>query len=356
MKENWKQWLMLLGRPAFAVEAGRIRFLNEEAMDLGLTRDVPLEALMETAWEDYETMEDGWMYLPLTLGGATVWASTQVMDGVRLFLLERTQEERELKALALAAQSLRVPLSNVMTVADRLLPRFSRQTDAGTDAQLAELNRGLYQILRAVSNMSDAGADNAPRMERTELGAFLYDLYLRGSQLLEVAGLTLHYDEPSKPVMAYVDRQLLERAVYNLMSNSAKYAKRGGQLWLRLETQGGRIRVILQDDGEGVSEGVRGTLFDRYRRDPGLGDSRWGIGLGMQIVLKAARIHGGTLLMRQIAEGGTEMVLSLNPGQPEAGVVRTPMLYLDYAGARDHALIELADVLPGMVYSVDNIN
>ena len=153
-----------------------------------------------------------------------------------------------------------------------------------------------------------------------------------------------------------VDRQLLERAVYNLMSNSAKYAKRGGQLWLRLETQGGRIRVILRDDGEGVSEGVRGTLFDRYRRDPGLGDSRWGIGLGMQIVLKAARIHGGTLLMRQIAEGGTEMVLSLNPGQPEAGVVRTPMLYLDYAGARDHALIELADVLPGMVYSVDNIN
>ena len=46
MNENWKQWILLLGRPAFAVQAGKITVLNEEAMDLGLMPGTPVEPLL----------------------------------------------------------------------------------------------------------------------------------------------------------------------------------------------------------------------------------------------------------------------------------------------------------------------
>lgn len=356
MNENWKQWILLLGRPAFAVQAGKITVLNEEAMDLGLMPGTPVEPLLASGQTEYEAFEEGCLYLPLDLDGTTAWASVQTMEDARLFLLERLEEERELKALALAAQNLRIPLSNVMTVADRLLPQLSQRGDPKTEAQMAELNRGLCQLLRAVGNMSDAGMPRSARLEGTELGSFLYDLAQRGGELLEASGVILEYKLPAKAVYAQVDRQLLERAVYNLLSNSAKYCKKGGKIGMRLEASGDLIRIVIQDDGDGVGDGLRGSLFGRFRREPGLGDSRWGIGLGLQMVHQAAKVHKGTLLMRQIPEGGTEMVLSLQAKSTPGGTLRSPVLSLDYAGARDHALIELADVLPAKAFAVEKVN
>ena len=79
-------------------------------------------------------------------------------------------------------------------------------------------------------------------------------------------------------------------------------------------------------------------------------DSRYGVGLGLLLVRQIAALHGGALLVSPCATGGTEAVLSMDkdPGNPTA--LHSPVGGVDYAGDRDHRLLELAQELPSGLF------
>ena len=93
-----------------------------------------------------------------------------------------------------------------------------------------------------------------------------------------------------------------------------------------------------------------GSLFHRYLRQPGIEDSRFGLGLGIRMVHSVALQHGGTLLVSQGENGGTRTVMTLAIRQREQTQMRSPVFPLDYSGGFDHTLVELADVLPAELF------
>ena len=74
----------------------------------------------------------------------------------------------------------------------------------------------------------------------------------------------------------------------------------------------------------------------------------------MVLVRCIASIHGGTVLMEQGERNRVTMTIAIR--QSPDGTVRSNRLLVDYAGERDHRLIELADVLPSELYRKENIN
>ena len=109
------------------------------------------------------------------------------------------------------------------------------------------------------------------------------------------------------------------------------------------------------DSGSGIAENLRGSLFTRYAREPGLEDGRYGVGLGMVLIRSTAAAHGGTVLIDHPDDCGTRITVSLAIRQGDP-VVRSPRFAIDYAGERDHGLIELSDVLPAQLYDPDTVN
>ena len=76
----------------------------------------------------------------------------------------------------------------------------------------------------------------------------------------------------------------------------------------------------------------------------------------MVMIRSAAAAHGGTVLIDHPDDCGTRMILSLAISQDTEKIVRNDIFHVDYAGERDHSLIEFSDVLPASVYKPKKIN
>ena len=125
---------------------------------------------------------------------------------------------------------------------------------------------------------------------------------------------------------------------------------------ITLRRNGDRVSLTIADNGEGIADQVYPTLFRRYLRQPGLEDSRYGLGLGMSLIRSAAIAHGGTVLVTPGIQGGTRVVLALSAKSKSGNQLRSPIFRMDYTGGRDHQLVELSEVLPKESYKAENIN
>jgi signal transduction histidine kinase len=333
--------LELLARPAFCVSNGCITQINTDAAPYLLSEGTEIASLLSTGQEEYAAFETGCLYLTLAIGGRNVGATVVNMEGSHLFLLDQPEDISELRAYSLAAQQFRQLLSAMSAALDQL-----HTEDA---VHMGQINRRMHQMLRMVSNMSDAidfcqaGPD---RMELTDLCAQLQEVLDATAIQLQQANLHLEYTLPAVPVITLVDRERVERAVYNLLSNAAKQTPAGGTIRFELVQQG-RVYLSVTDGGANPPDA---NAHIRYLRTPSITDGQDGIGLGMVLVRAVATLHGGTVLIDRPANGGTRVTMTLPLRQRSTMQVRSPLMRIDYAGERDHVLQELADVLPAKLY------
>ena len=140
--------LELVTRPAFCVKDGVILCLNRGAERMTIEKGLPVAQLLSTGKAEYTEFSGDCLYLTLSVNGAEVGASVISMDGFDVFIIDDENDQAELKAMALAAQTLREPLSSVMTMAGSLLPVVENAGDPTAADQKARLNRGRFQMLR----------------------------------------------------------------------------------------------------------------------------------------------------------------------------------------------------------------
>jgi len=356
-QNNTMAMLDLLIRPAFCTKDGVIVRINNAAEGLALELGTPIANLLATGREEYQEFTDGCLYLTLTLSGAVRSASVIRMDGFDVFILEDDAERSELKAMALAAQNLREPLSGIMTVADRLFPAIESINDPDLSEQVSRINRGLFQMLRILGNMSDADRyqNSAIYYQEThDVTALFREQFDRIIERVAHAGIDIRFTNLNQSIYCQVDQAKLERAVYNMISNAVKFTPKGGVIEASLVRRGFKLYFTVQDSGRGIPENLRSSVYSRFLRQPALEDGRHGIGLGMVLIRAAATAHGGTVLIEQPAEQGMRITMTLSIRQRKNGVFRSPVLNVDYAGEWNHSLVELSDSLPAELYREEN--
>ncbi len=339
MDEQLKNMLDLMGRPAFCVEAGSICHINPSAQPYCLSLGSAIAPLLASGQEEYAAYTGGSLYLTLNLGSSPLGAEVRQMGQAQIFLLEAPESSGELRALALAAMELREPLAGILSAADQM--------------QDPQMNRRLFQLMRMVSNMSDAfrySQEDGGRMELIQVTSLYDEVFQRAGQLLEKAGIRLEYTGPSEPVFTLGDPELLERAAYNLLSNAAKFAATDGCIQVQLSYRGNRLSLSVTDNGPGIHASVKGNLYSRFLREPALEDLRYGIGLGLVLVRSCAALHGGAVLVDQKEGRGNRTTMTLAIRQPKQSCLRSPIMRIDYAGEWDHGLLELSDCLPAELY------
>lgn len=357
--ENTIDMLDLMARPAFCVKDNVITRVNDAARKRTLVEGTPINHILITGIQEYADFQNGCLYLTLNLSGVPCGASVVRLNDFDVFLLEQDEDQAELQVMALAAQELRQPLTSVMTVADRLFPLSGGENDPVLRDQMARINRGLFQMLRIISNMSDAYRycqDVVAKQETRDICSILEEVFNTAIPLVGHTGMQLHYTGLKESVYCLVDVEKLERAVHNILSNAMKFAARGGTIDAKLTRRENMLYLTVQDNGPGVPENLRSSIYNRFQREPGIEDSRFGIGLGMVLIRSAAAIHGGTVLMEQSEDFGTRLTMTISIRQGNENLVRSNMLHVDYAGERDHRLLELSESLPASLYQKENIN
>ena len=345
--------------PAFLVRDGIICDANHGARQRQIFPDTPVRKLLLTGKEEYPQFQGGCLFLTLSLCGLPCSASVTRVGQLDLFVLEQDADQAELQSMALAAQALRGPLSNVMTIADQFFPLISTEEQPRNQEYASRINRGLYQMLRIICNMSDAyryGFDTTLTGEIRDITALVREQFQSTAPLVAHTGLELRFSLPNEAVFCLVDAQKMERAISNILSNAVKFAPRGGYIQASLMRKGRMLYLTVQDSGGGIPRELAGTVYHRYQRQPGIEDSRFGIGLGMVLIRNAAAAHGGTVLTQQGERGGLKLTMTIPIRQSQDPMVRSPIVNADYAGERNHWLLELSDCLPAELYRSENIN
>ena len=346
--------LDLMLRPGFCVRDGRIIKVNQAAEGYFLSVGMELASLLQTGAEEYREFTGGCLYLTLLISGHRIGASVTRMQDVDIFLLDQDTDNRELQLLALAARELREPLSGVMIQAETLACYIAQEQDLNLKEKTAKLNRGLFQMLRIIGNMSDANRYmGVSRQELITVSEEFNEIFEKAQAMIARTGVRLIFHGLKEPLFSMGDKEQLERAVLNILSNALKFTPKDGTIEASLTRRGQMLRLTVEDSGSGMEETVRANVFHRYLRQLTIEDSRCGVGLGMVLIRSAAANHGGTVLIDHPEGKGTRitMTMAIRPNTDSA--LRSPGIQVDYAGGHDHALLELSESLPFSLYETE---
>lgn len=348
--------LELMSQPAFCVKDGMITQVNRAARSYLIEPNTPVAPLLGDAAEEYAQFDQGCLYLTLRLAYQQFSASVTPVNGVDVFVLDPEGDHPALRAMALAAQELRNPMSDLMAIADRLFPELERSSDERTRTQILHMNRSLYQIMRVVFNMADASRyaqQMMPRQLSQNICSILDDIFKKAASAASHSQITLRYQGLQEKIFTLVEEEKLERAVLNMISNAIKFTEQGGTIEAQLIRRENRLYLSVQDSGTGISGDIISNLHRHYQRTPTLEDARCGLGLGMSMVRACAAAHGGTVLITRPEGGGTRITMTIAIRQGRESTLRTAILRPDYAGERNHCLLELSECLPVELYSTD---
>ncbi|WP_051710726.1 ATP-binding protein [Andreprevotia chitinilytica] len=216
-----------------------------------------------------------------------------------------------------------------------------------TRERLVQMQRNALRMLRLVNTLldfsrMDAGRHSA-RFAPTDLARYTADLASAFRSALEKAGLSFTVNCSSLPAPIYVDRDMWEKIVMNLLSNALKFTFEGGVNVQVAATPGG-ARLTVKDSGTGIPQAEQSRLFQRFYRVEGARSrTHEGTGIGLALVNELVKLHGGEIHVASDPGKGTEFTITLPGGRehlpPEhvfesadvAAVTRNVAAYLDDA-------------------------
>lgn len=350
--EHNAQLLSMFAHPVFLVKDGIITAANKAAQDLQICENTSVFDILLSGQDAYRELTDGSLSLTVGIGPVSAVAAVVPMGDADFFHLNCAGDNPDLRALALASQHLRDPLTNMIALADGLFSQQTENLSQKKKLRIAQFNQNLHRLLRSVSNMSDAYSctERTQGMEQLNITAVVTDAVQTAQQLLNESTVKLSFTADTASITGLADQNLLERAVYNMLSNAIRFADPGSEVRATLHSSKRTIHFTVDNDCKDFSRELLGTIFFRYRRAPSISDTGSGLGLGIPMIQAIASVHKGSLLVTLPKPGRVRFCLSIPVRQDQSGTLRSPILRPDYAGGHDHSLLELSDVLPGKAF------
>jgi signal transduction histidine kinase/DNA-binding response OmpR family regulator len=179
-------------------------------------------------------------------------------------------------------------------------------------------HRNALRLLRLVNSLLDFSRIEAGRVEAsylpTDLAALTADLASSFRSATEKAGLRLTVDTPPLSLPVYVDRDMWEKIVLNLLSNAFKFTF-DGEIGVSLRERDGAARLTVRDTGIGIPASQIDKLFDRFHRVEGArGRSFEGSGIGLALVRELVRLHNGDIAVESDEGHGTAFHVTIPLG------------------------------------------
>ena len=244
------------------------------------------------------------------------------------------------------SHELRTPLTLVLGPLEVLLSEAA----IGTDQRdlLVAARRAANRLLKLVNCLLEFARLEAGRIEasyvRSDIAALTIDLAGEFRSAFEQAGVALHVECQPLPEAVYVDPDMWEKIVLNLLSNAFKFTLRGS-VTVRLQRRGDMASLEVIDTGCGISEEELPRLFQRfYRGQAKEARSVEGTGIGLSLVQELAKLHGGTVKATSKPGRGTTITVGIPLGmehlpQDRIGAAQTlPSLHTGAEPFLDEAL------------------
>ena len=203
------------------------------------------------------------------------------------------------------------PLEDAMTSSDGL--------SADNRERLGVAHRNSLRLLKLVNTLLDFSRIEAGRIEASfeplDVAALTAELASVFRSAIERAGLRLVVNCLPLPQPVYIDRQMFERIVFNLLSNALKFTFQG-VIEVALCALGHNMELTVRDTGTGIPSADLPHLFERfYRVSNAHGRTFEGSGIGLALVQELVKLHGGTVTVASELGRGSIFTITIPLGK-----------------------------------------
>ncbi len=244
----------------------------------------------------------------------------------------RAYEEERKRAEALAeldqakttffsniSHEFRTPLTLMLGPVDEILSKPEPEVPPDNRELLELVRRNGLRLQRLVNMLLDFSRLEAGRVqasyEPVDLTSFTLDLASTFRSACEKAGLELNVHGSPLPEPVYVDRDMWEKIVLNLLSNAFKFTLEGG-IEVGVRAVGGNAELTVRDTGAGIPPEEIPRLFERFHRVEGTPRrTQEGSGIGLALVQELVRLHGGEIRVESELGRGTAFSVTLPFGK-----------------------------------------
>ena len=216
------------------------------------------------------------------------------------------------------SHEFRTPLTLMLSPLEELSHSLEQRLQPDEREQLQMVQRNGLRLQKLVNALLDFSRIEAGRVqafyEPTDLSGYTAELASIFRSLIEQAGMTLVIDCSPLPEPVYVDRDMWEKIILNLLSNAFKFTFTGS-ITVCLQAVGDAVELSVSDTGVGIPEAELPRLFERFHRVSETRSRTYeGSGIGLALVQELVKLHGGTLRVASQLEQGTNFTIALPLG------------------------------------------
>ena len=220
---------------------------------------------------------------------------------------KRDLEEAKMQFLINATHDIRSPLTLIMEPLKKLKERLGNAEEYQAD--IDTIDRNAQRLLTLVNQILDKRRLDKHQMNlscrETNLVEFSQGLVSLFTYNANLRGINIRLEMPETPVNAWIDRNKLDKAIANLLSNAFKYTPNGGEIIFRIEKQDKKVLLYVIDSGKGLGKNDDAkTLFERFYQGKNSADMHLGgSGIGLNLCRSIVRLHGGDVIARNREDG-----------------------------------------------------
>lgn len=295
----------------------QLKATNENGMWSGTIRELTVVVLPPfwTTWWAYM------IYVLLaTLIGYCLYRTAKnrilLRNELRLRGLEKAKSEElnhaKLQFFTNITHELLTPLTIISATVDELKIQTPEQSDlyAVMSRNIGRLIRLLQQILE----FRKAETGNLKlRVSPGDIAAFVKNEAESFRPLIKKR--KIHFSVLCDPdsIIGYFDMDKLDKIIYNLLSNAAKYNREGGYIQMTFSYAEDKdfVSLRIKDNGKGISEERQKTLFQRFYEGDYRKFNTIGTGIGLSLTKDLVELYEGTIIVKSELDKGTEFIVTL---------------------------------------------
>ena len=232
------------------------------------------------------------------------------------------------------SHEVRTPLTLILAPLDRLIVSL-RESPYASDLGLIQKNAN--RLLRVINQILDfrkvEGKQEKLAVREIDLVPFVGEIKSYFDSMASVRAISYTITSSMKQCTLWIDPDLLEKVLVNLLSNAFKFTPEGGSVRIELTEEGDRVFIQVIDTGSGIQPANLPHLFDRFYTE----DRSMGTGIGLHLVKEYIHMHGGEIRVESEPGQRTTFTVCLRKGKAhfeDSDLMETPVSHQAYEASR----------------------
>lgn len=232
------------------------------------------------------------------------------------------------------SHEVRTPLTLILAPLDRLIVSL-RESPYASDLGLIQKNAN--RLLRVINQILDfrkvEGKQEKLAVREIDLVPFVGEIKSYFDSMDSVRAISYTFTSSMKQCTLWIDPDLLEKVLVNLLSNAFKFTPEGGSVRIELTEEEDRVFIRVIDTGSGIQPGNLPHLFDRFYTE----DRSMGTGIGLHLVKEYIHMHGGEIHVESEPGQRTTFTVCLRKGKAhfeDSDLMETSVSHQAYEASR----------------------